>query len=316
MLASVDGFEGLRVATTVQAKAHPFADLFPMMAPDELEALVADIAANGLQQPIVLYRGDVLDGRNRLAACKKAGVEPRFVDHEGDDASAFALVLSLNVQRRDLTAGQRAIVAARVLEQMPERRGGDRRNGKVGNSPTLKSRSSVAQEFKVNEKAVQQAKVLIEKAPDLAEEVNTKKLNITSAYDKYLERVEEAKTRERQRKVAAKYQDAIDAGAMTIQEALMKVQAEEEQEKRDAQTRQLWFGELAKAVKWCHDFVETRSDDYLAWYTHEGALGTEHETTVEDLEAMKAQLDRIIGITLARELSHDSRGKGRATGRR
>jgi hypothetical protein len=56
-----------------------------------------------------------LDGRNRLPACEAAGVEPRFEDFEGDDAGALALVISLNVQRRDMTAGQRAIVAARAL---------------------------------------------------------------------------------------------------------------------------------------------------------------------------------------------------------
>src|SRR5262249_9146575 len=96
-----------------ERKAHPYADLFPMMTADELDALAADIQANGLRQPIVLYQKQVLDGRNRLLACSRVGVEPTYVEHEGDDDSALALVISLNVQRRDLTPGQRAIVAAK-----------------------------------------------------------------------------------------------------------------------------------------------------------------------------------------------------------
>jgi ParB-like chromosome segregation protein Spo0J len=49
--------------------------LFPMLADDELEELAADI--KGLLQRIVLdAEGRVLDGRNRLAACEIAGVEP------------------------------------------------------------------------------------------------------------------------------------------------------------------------------------------------------------------------------------------------
>jgi ParB-like chromosome segregation protein Spo0J len=52
---------------------HPVAALFPMLADDELDELVADIKARGLLQPIVLdAEGRVLDGRNRLAACEIA----------------------------------------------------------------------------------------------------------------------------------------------------------------------------------------------------------------------------------------------------
>ena len=59
---------------------HPVAALFPMLADDEIEELAADIKARGLLQPIVLdAEGRVLDGRNRLAACEIAGVEPTFV---------------------------------------------------------------------------------------------------------------------------------------------------------------------------------------------------------------------------------------------
>jgi hypothetical protein len=67
-------------------------------------------------------------GCNRYLACEKAGIEPTFKDYEGDDAGAPALVISLNVQRHDLTAAQRAIGEARAREQFPERRGGNRRS--------------------------------------------------------------------------------------------------------------------------------------------------------------------------------------------
>jgi hypothetical protein len=51
------------------------ADLFPRMTEAEFTALVEDIKANGLRQPIVLYQGKILDGRHRQDAAKLAGRE-------------------------------------------------------------------------------------------------------------------------------------------------------------------------------------------------------------------------------------------------
>ncbi|HEX5442465.1 MAG TPA: hypothetical protein VFW87_01490, partial [Pirellulales bacterium] len=59
---------------------HPAATLFPLMHGVPLGELAADIAENGLREPIVCTDGLVLDGRNRLRACEMAEVEPRFVE--------------------------------------------------------------------------------------------------------------------------------------------------------------------------------------------------------------------------------------------
>ena len=71
-----------------RAKAHPYADILPLLEGEAFDALVADIKANGLLEPITIYEGMILDGRNRLRACEAAGVEPRFVDYDGDDPLA------------------------------------------------------------------------------------------------------------------------------------------------------------------------------------------------------------------------------------
>jgi hypothetical protein len=57
----------------------------------------------------------VLDGRNRLRACRAAGVEPRFQTWDGR-GSAIELVVSANLRRRHLNESQRAMLGAELKE--------------------------------------------------------------------------------------------------------------------------------------------------------------------------------------------------------
>jgi ParB-like chromosome segregation protein Spo0J len=62
-------------------KVHPAADVFPMLPSDEIDAIAKDIKANGLRNPITFLHVDgeqptvVIDGRNRLEALERAGVD-------------------------------------------------------------------------------------------------------------------------------------------------------------------------------------------------------------------------------------------------
>ena len=92
---------------------HPLAGVFPLMVGAELDALIADIGENGLNEPIVVFEGQILDGRNRERACKKAGVEPRYVEFDSS-RSPIEFVISANIKRRHLDQGQLAAVAANI----------------------------------------------------------------------------------------------------------------------------------------------------------------------------------------------------------
>ena len=74
--------------------------------------MAADINQHGLECPIELYRGKILDGRRRYRACLLASVEPDFVETMPADPVAY--VMSLNLHRRHLTPSQKAMVAARA----------------------------------------------------------------------------------------------------------------------------------------------------------------------------------------------------------
>jgi N6-adenosine-specific RNA methylase IME4 len=100
---------------------HPIANLFPLINGPEFDALVSDIAANGLIEPIWLNSSDnsIIDGRNRYRACLAAGVTPTFRRWDGN-GGLVQFVLSLNLHRRHLTSSQLAAIAVEVLPWLEE----------------------------------------------------------------------------------------------------------------------------------------------------------------------------------------------------
>jgi ParB-like chromosome segregation protein Spo0J len=107
--------------------AHPLSNLFPMMSDAELAELVADIKKHGQQAPIVLFEGQILDGRNRHRACLEIGIDPQTVDYDGKDALAF--IISANLHRRHLTSAQKQEVVEKLLAAQPGQ--SDRAIGKL-----------------------------------------------------------------------------------------------------------------------------------------------------------------------------------------
>ena len=95
---------------------HPFANVFPLLDDDDLGTLTEDIRENGQREPVILYDGKILDGRNRYRACVELGI-PAIFDHSkaSNDEEALRESVSRNLRRRHLTASQRAMIGADLL---------------------------------------------------------------------------------------------------------------------------------------------------------------------------------------------------------
>jgi hypothetical protein len=96
---------------------HPASDLFPMMAPDRLSELTADIKQNGLVNPIVIHDGQIVDGRNRYVACRRAGVDPKTINWKEKYTGPMSLyewIWSENGQRRHLTTDQIVMIQVKL----------------------------------------------------------------------------------------------------------------------------------------------------------------------------------------------------------
>ena len=145
--------------TTSSYSLHPAAELFPVMDEAAFAALVADIAAHGQREPILVLDGQVIDGRHRLRACEQLGLEPLVRQVSADDGDPFGLVVSLNLHRRHLSEGQRAIIAAR-LATLPH--GRPDANAQI----CAFTQDEAAQHLKVSRRTVQHARAVLDHGID------------------------------------------------------------------------------------------------------------------------------------------------------
>lgn len=152
------------------ARFHPFANIFPMVAEDQLQELAQDIKDRGLLDPIVLHQGKILDGRCRYLACEITEVELKFQDYVGDDPLSY--VVSCNLRRRHLSESQRAMVAAKVA---------DLKRGANQHSEGLPIGRAAAM-LNVSERSVARAKkVLHQGSPELVSAVEGGELPVSAA---------------------------------------------------------------------------------------------------------------------------------------
>jgi N6-adenosine-specific RNA methylase IME4/ParB-like chromosome segregation protein Spo0J len=154
---------------------HDLANIFPLIEGAEFDALVADIKAQGLHEPIWLYQGKILDGRNRYRACMAAGIECRSVPYIGNDPVSF--VISKNLHRRHLNESQRAMVAAKLATMA--------QGARTDLSPIgEKSQAEAAQLLNVGKRSVERAKEVREHgAPELQAAVERGQVRVSAAAD-------------------------------------------------------------------------------------------------------------------------------------
>ncbi len=156
-------------------KPHPLSEIFPAMEGAEFSALVEDIRAHGQVQPLVMYQGKILDGRNRSRACDRLGIKPKTTNYRGTDPLGY--VLSLNLSRRHLNESQRAMVAAKIATLG---HGGSR--GQDANLHLEKTTKSAAKAVNVSERSAASARKVVEHAtPALKKSVERGDIPVSTA---------------------------------------------------------------------------------------------------------------------------------------
>lgn len=203
---------------------HDYANLFPMLDAAGQDALRADVQEYGVREPVILFAGRILDGRNRYMAARDLGQDFPVADFEGTDAEALSYVLSTNLHRRHLTESQRAAVAAKLANMKPGNPDFSNPANLPDSAPAV-SQAQAADMLNVSERSVRTAKAVMEQgAPELVAAVEKGEVSVSAAAA-----VSEL-PREEQAAVVAAGPKAVKEKAKEVRQAKQPVQDEAQEE--------------------------------------------------------------------------------------
>ena len=251
------------MSVTFTGEIHPYAAKFPMLSAEDFDSLCESIARGGMRQPILIdQNGQLLDGRNRLAACERLGVEPRFHVVETDDP--WDEINAANVETKPLSSGQRAMARAMALVAQ-----GKRKDGRW-------ERDSLPANLQVAEQSqISRCGFILDHSPALADEVLAGTVALSAAYEDVREEQREAEERRQQLDTLAREASDLhrrvtsEVDAMPLDEVWAAyLKRTEEQRKRDE--------ELAALI------VKQNADVQAAFATITTLAHVENRTRVMD----------------------------------
>jgi N6-adenosine-specific RNA methylase IME4 len=190
-----------------------FQALIPPLRPEELAQLEANILAEGIRDPLVTWRGVLIDGHNRYAIAERHGLTYQTVEREFADRDAAMLwIYEHQLGRRNLNDDQRAVIAhavqqqrSKIARQEQAQGAGQRRaatavraaDGRLlssvshalcdtldatpSSTPKVDTRAAVAKEFQLSRRKLEQVHTVATRAPEVLEEVRQGRTTLADA---------------------------------------------------------------------------------------------------------------------------------------
>lgn len=158
---------------------HPLSAAFPAMQADEYQSLMDSIEEIGVQNPITLFEGLVIDGWHRYTAANEVGMPCPSVELGDVDPKDF--VMAQNKARRHITAAQLAMATTAVYAWYPSDGSAQKGGGHIDVTPP-KSNAELAGIAGVHANTITQAKAVQSKgAPEVLEAVKRGEVGLPKA---------------------------------------------------------------------------------------------------------------------------------------
>lgn len=160
----------------IELTQHPLSAAFPAMSADDFQSLKDSIENIGVQNPITLYEGLILDGWHRYCAANDVGLPCQTVEL-ADDTDPRDFVLAQNRSRRHITQAQLAMATTSVFAWRPEGR------PKLDTEcPVSKTTAELSKIAGVHANTIKQAKVVKTSAvPEVVEAVKSGAIGLPKA---------------------------------------------------------------------------------------------------------------------------------------
>ena len=153
---------------------HPLSAAYPAMQAYEYQALVDSISDIGVQNPITLFEGQIIDGWHRYQAATECGMECPTVEMGNVDPRDFA---KSQGARRNITESQNALAITSIYQWRPH--GGDQSAVTADCSKTTAELAVIAG---VGTRTIERAKaVQAHAAPEVVDAVKRGDVGLTKA---------------------------------------------------------------------------------------------------------------------------------------
>ena len=163
-----------------------FKNLLPPLSAEERATLKASIITEGCRDPLIVWRGVIVDGHNRYEICQETGTPFKTTEMQfADDDSAMDWIDKNQLARRNLTPEQASLARGRRYNRTkkavsnPQGLGG--KSGKIVAGQNVRRQTTaetIARESGVTERTVRRdgklaeaVERLAEKKPDLAKAI-------------------------------------------------------------------------------------------------------------------------------------------------
>jgi len=120
------------------------------LQPEEYEKLKESILAEGIRDPLVVWRGILVDGHHRYKIAQEYGLEFRTVEIDlPDKEAAKEWIITNQLGRRNLTPMEASYYRGKLYESRKLSRGGDRKSN-YQNDSLKDTAKEVSKEYSVS----------------------------------------------------------------------------------------------------------------------------------------------------------------------